>query len=291
MIAKLRGVYTALVTPFGPNGQLQRRQLPDLIAFQRAAGVDGVVICGTNGEGVSLSVRERKRLLETALEHSQGIEVMAATGACSMTDAIELTRHASRCGAVATLVLPPFYFKNLAPEGVAAYYRAVALASAIPVVLYSIPQFSGVPVSGALLDLLKDVPQIVGIKESSGDRASGLELLGAYPHLTFFVGSDLLLAEMLAAGAAGVISGTANAYPELLVAVAQAAAKGFGVAEAQARLAQAIAVLNDYPIVGAAKCVIEERGIARTFVRPPLVMPTPAEREQIVLRLRGIDLL
>jgi dihydrodipicolinate synthase/N-acetylneuraminate lyase len=248
--------------------------------------VDGVVIAGTNGEGVSLSVTERKHLLEAAIEHANGLRVMASTGACALSDALALTRHAARCGASATLVLPPFYFSGASPEGIAAYYWAVADAADLPILLYSIPQFTGVPMCERLLSLLRGVPSVVGVKESSGDLEAGRRLLANHPELCLFVGSDLLLSELMRHGAAGVISGIANALPELIVAVAEAVAGGTGVAETQRRLNEAIRIITAYPIVGAAKAILEARGVARMSVRPPLVMPDPTQVGEMLARLK-----
>jgi len=282
----LAGVYTALVSPISPSGALSLRDMPALLGFQRNAGVDGVVIAGTNGEGVSLSVTERKRILEAAIEHADGLSVMAATGACALSDALALTRHAARCGAAATLVLPPFYFRGAPPEGLAAYFEAVADASDLPILLYSIPQFTGVPICDRLLGLLRGTPTVVGVKESSGDLETGRPLLADHPDLRLFVGSDLLFSKLMLMGAAGVISGIANAFPELLVAVARAVAGGSGVGEAQRRLDEAIEIITAYPIVGAAKAIIEARGVARFSVRPPLVMPDAAQVAEMMARLK-----
>lgn len=290
-MAGLRGVYTALVTPFGRTGSLRLRHLPALLQFQREAGVDGVVIAGTNGEGVSLSVNERKRLLEAALAHASDLKVIAGTGACALPDAVVLTRHATRCGAAAVLVLPPFYFKDVSAAGLAAYYRAVLAASGVPVILYSIPQFSGVPIGEALLTLLAKRPRLLGVKASEPDREPAFNLLTAYPHLSVYVGNDLYLSELLQAGAAGVISGTANAFPELVVAVANAVKWGQDPASAQERLNAAIRILNTYPIVGAAKSVLEARGVARLGVRPPLVMPSAPARRRMLKELAAAGLL
>jgi len=284
-------VYTALITPFKRTGALNLRVLPDLIRFQRKAGVDGILVGGTNGEGISLSVRERKRLLEAVLTHADGLEVIAATGACAITDAIELTRHASYHGVAALLVLPPFYFKEPEPRGVAAYYAAVAAATELPLILYSIPQFSGVPVGGEVLDQLAHCRNIYGVKESSPASEPAYRLLRDYPSLRLFVGNDLYLSELLQAGAAGVISGTANAFPELVVAVARAVRERRDPWEAQERLNSAISVIADYPIVGTVKSILAARGVARTYTRAPLVMPSPAQRRTLLSELKRRGLL
>src|SRR5262249_16855803 len=110
--AALRGLMPAILTPFDMQGCLALEHTPALLDFQRRAGVDGVVGCGTNGEGTSLSVTERKRVLEVVMEHRGGLTVIVGTGAANVPDAIELTQHAAEVGADAVLVLPPFFYKN-----------------------------------------------------------------------------------------------------------------------------------------------------------------------------------
>ena len=109
---RLRGVLTAILTPFDAAGNLALPHFPALLDFQQAAGIDGVVVCGTNGEGTSLSVVERKRVLETVMAHRGNLTVIAGTGAASVTDAVDLTRHAAEVGADAALILPSFFFQK-----------------------------------------------------------------------------------------------------------------------------------------------------------------------------------
>src|SRR5579871_4341095 len=166
---RLTGLSTAIVTPFDAQGDLRLEHMPALLEFQRSAGVDGVVVCGTNGEGASLSVSERKRTLETVLEHRKELLVIAGTGAASVTDAVELTRHAGEAGADATLVLPPIFFKNPTAQGLADYFRRTLDAADLPALLYNIPQFSAVTITDELIALLADHPNLSGVKDSTGD--------------------------------------------------------------------------------------------------------------------------
>src|SRR6186997_2086841 len=129
----LRGICTAIITPFDRDGTLTLGQLPAFLDFQRAHGIEGVVVAGTNGEGTSLSVDERMRLLEAVLAASGDMLVIAGTGAASLTDAKTLTKHAGEAGADAALVLPPFFFKNPSAQGVGEYFRRVMDVSDIPI--------------------------------------------------------------------------------------------------------------------------------------------------------------
>lgn len=283
-------LYTALVTPFDADGSLKLDALPALFDFQRKAGITGIVLAGTNGEGTSLSVEERVNLLACALDHAGDLDIIAGTGASSVSDAVALTRDAARRGARAALVLPPFYYPNPPMEGLVAYYEAVARSADIPIILYSIPQFSGIAIDTVLLDRLRHLPNISGIKESSGDSRASVRILNERPDIDLYIGSDPLLAELLAAGAKGVISGSANAYPELLVAVASAIMCGEDPHPSQTRLNQMIDVLTSGPLVGLAKAILQERGIGGLHVRPPLRMPTHDEWASALMRLDELGL-
>ncbi|MBM3496161.1 MAG: dihydrodipicolinate synthase family protein [Armatimonadetes bacterium] len=285
------GVYTALVTPFDDAGDLDLSLVPALVDFQRAARVDGLVVAGTNGEGVSMSVSERMRLLEAVMAEARDLSIIAGTGAASVRDAAELSCHASALGCDAVLVLPPFFFRNADPAGLALYYREVSAASSVPLILYSIPQFSGVPIGAEVLDLLRHDPRVIGVKESSGDLGASLRLLAQFPSIRLYIGSDDLASELFSAGAVGVISGTANAFPELLVGVRDAVRSGTGIAEAQDRLNAAIRINIRYPIVANMKRVLEARGIARMGVRPPLLPLDSAASDEMLRLLREVGAL
>lgn len=279
---KLRGLLTAILTPLDTRGELALGHFAALLDFQRKAGVDGVIVCGTNGEGTSLSTIERKQALETALEHRGGLTVVAGTGAASVTDAIELTQHAANVGADAVLVLPPFFFKNPDARGVAEYFKRVLDAADIPVLLYNIPQHSAVVITDAILELLIDHPNLAGIKDSAGNWEDTEHYITTYPNLRIFAGSDRLAYQSHLHGAGG-ISGGANAFPEVLAAVRDACKKGAAEgAEAQTRLNTLLDITTRYPFISTSKSILAHRGLPRLGVRPPL-MPLSEEQEQNVI--------
>lgn len=290
-MGELHGMMTAIVTPFDQSGNLNLEALPGFLDFQRAAGIDGVVVAGSNGEGVSMPVEMRKRLLEAVMQHRGNLRVVAGTGAANLEDAIELTRHAGQVGADAALVLPPFFFKNVSAQGVANYFRRVLEASEIPVLLYHIPQFSAVEVSNEVLDLLEGHPRLAGVKDSSGHWERTHALITRRPHLTIFCGADDLMGRALAAGAAGAISGGANAFPELIVAIKRAHDSGGDVAAAQARLNAVKDIVLSYPLFAGNKSILAYRGVARMWVRPPLVDLSPAQEAKLIARLKEAGFL
>lgn len=283
---QLHGVLTAILTPLDLHGDLAPEHFPALLDFQRNAGIDGVIISGTNGEGTSLSVAERKQALETALAHKSSLTVLAGTGAASLTDALDLTRHAASVGAEAVLVLPPFFYKNPTPQGLADYFLPILDAAEIPVLLYNIPQHSAIIISDDLLALLGTHPNLAGIKDSTGDWKSTLHYLTAYPHLKIFAGSDLLACRSFQNGG-NSISGGANAFPECLVAVRDGVKHSAEKGEAaQTRLEALIAITTRYPFIGVSKSILAHRGLPRLGVRPPLVSLTPMQEESLLAELR-----
>lgn len=288
--AALRGLLTAILTPFDLEGRLTLEHMPALLDFQRKAGVDGVVVCGTNGEGVSLSVAERKQVLETVMAHRGGLTVVAGTGAASVSDAVELTRHAAEVGADGALVLPPFFFKNPPAEGLAAYFRPVLDAADLPILLYSIPQFSAVPITDELIALLDGHPNLAGLKDSAGDWGNTEGLLKRYPHLRVFPGSDYLVSKAYAAGSVGNISGGANAFPERLTAIRDAYLAHPGgpqAEEEQARMDALIEITKKYPLIAVSKSILAHRGLPRLGVRPSLVNLSPMQEESLIGELRA----
>jgi 4-hydroxy-tetrahydrodipicolinate synthase len=280
---KLSGLFTAIFTPLDLRGDLALNHFETLLEFQRNAGVDGLVVCGTNGEGTSLSVSEREAALETVIEHNRGgsFAVVAGTGAASVVDAVELTKHAASVGADAALVLPPFFFKSPSARGLADYFWAVMDSADLPILLYNIPQFSAVPITNDLIDLLAGHPNLAGVKDSAGDLTRTLEFIKRYPELKIFAGSDRLAADCYSNGGAGCISGGANAFPEVVASVRNCFRSGgmAAAAEAQVRLNALLDITMRYPFITSARAIIANRSLPRLGVRPPLTL-LPAEDEQ-----------
>ena len=270
-LSRLKGLYTAIVTPFDRDQRLRTDYVPELLEFQRKGGVDGVVVCGTNGEGTSLSVAERRTLLEAVMTHKGDLKVIAGTGTANLPETMELTQHAAESGADATLVLPPFFLKKVTEEGLADYFKRVLDATSIPTLLYNIPQMTAVTISGGVLERLQGHPNLAGLKDSTGDWNSTQRFIRDYPELLVFCGNDLIAGKAWAAGAAGCISGSANSFPELCAAIRDAYRAGEELDEAQAKLTAAATALTKYPFIGYSKTVMARRGLPEMFVRSPLV--------------------
>ena len=288
----LRGVFAPIVTPFRPtDGDVDLPWIARHVAYLRAHGCTGVVPGGTNGEAASLSVAERIQVAEAALAAAGDMPVIVGTGAAALPDAVALTRHAFTSGAAAVLVMPPFYFKKPSEAGVVDWFRRlfdVAVPSGGRVLLYHIPQTTGVPISDAMVQALLESHGAVvfGLKDSTGDPAQGTHLRQAFPKLAYFAGNDHLVGEACADGAAGSITAGANVFPDLVAVVQQAAWAGRDASAAQTVLSAARSLLEAYPLQPATKAALADvAGLPPTAVRPPQVELSPETRAELRARL------
>jgi 4-hydroxy-tetrahydrodipicolinate synthase len=208
------GTYTAIVTPF-KNGQVDEAALERLIKLQVKGGVDGIVPVGTTGESPTVNCEEHIRIIELSVKFAAGkIKVLAGTGANATREAIELTQAAEKAGADGSLLVAPYYNKPT-QEGLYQHFRAIARATKLPIVLYSIPGRCGIEIGiETVKRLATDCKNIVGIKEAGGscDRVSQLRAaLGA--KFEILSGDDSLTLPFMAVGAQGVISVASNVIP------------------------------------------------------------------------------
>ncbi len=207
----LEGAYTALVTPFTREGQVDYPRLRELVEFQIAGGVDGLVPVGTTGESPTLDFAEHHKVIEEVIAAARGrVKIIAGTGANATSEALELTRHALAAGADATLQVTPYYNKPNA-LGLVRHFSAVADLG-LPVVLYNVPGRSGRDIPVDVVAELAKHPKVVAIKEAGGsaDRVSQILTRCAIEVLS---GDDGLTLPMMSIGAIGVISVVSNVAP------------------------------------------------------------------------------
>jgi len=208
------GALIAIVTPFR-NGKVDERAFGDLIEWQIANGTNGIVPCGTTGESATLTHDEHHRVVRLTVEVAKGrVPVIAGTGSNSTDEAISLTRHAKDAGADGALLITPYYNKPT-QEGLYRHYKAVAEAVDMPLVLYNIPGRTGVNMLPATVARLAVMKNIVGIKEGSGSVQQASDIAQACgDRLIVLSGDDPLTLPMMAVGAKGVITVTANVMPK-----------------------------------------------------------------------------
>ncbi len=224
---RVEGTFTAIVTPFGSDGSLDLDALTGLLEQQVEAGVEGVVPCGSTGESATLSHAEHGRVIRHVVEVIRGrVVVLAGTGSNSTREAVELTREARSAGADGALLISPYYNKPT-QDGIFHHYRTVAEEASLPVVVYNIPSRTASRIEPETVARLSRVPEIVGIKESGGDLALSARTLALVePDFTMVSGDDALTLPLLAIGAHGVISTTANVVPREMGEITRAFRRG-----------------------------------------------------------------
>ncbi|MCS7280143.1 MAG: 4-hydroxy-tetrahydrodipicolinate synthase [Desulfobacterota bacterium] len=210
---ELKGVFTAIVTPFRDN-KVDEESLKRLIEFQIENGVDGIVPCGTTGEAPTLTYEEHEKVIELTVKFvNKRVPVIGGTGSNSTHEAIELTQAAKRVGADMCLLTTPYYNKPT-QEGLYRHFKKVAEEVDIPIILYNIPGRTGVNMAPETVARLAEIPNIVGIKEASGSLTQAAEIYrltkGKFAILS---GDDNLFLPIMSVGGTGVISVASNAMP------------------------------------------------------------------------------
>lgn len=221
------GTYTAIVTPF-KNGKIDEAALERLVRAQIKGGVNGIVPVGTTGESPTVNFEEHVHLVNLSVRFAaRKIKVMAGTGANATEEAIYLTQQAERCGADASLQVAPYYNKP-SQEGLFQHFRAIAQATKLPIVLYSIPGRCGVEIAvDTVQRLARECKNIVGIKEAGGscDRVSQLRAAMG-EKFAILCGDDSLTLPFMSVGANGVISVASNVIPKEVAQMVKAFAAG-----------------------------------------------------------------
>lgn len=226
-MSNITGAMTALVTPF-KNGKVDEVSYERLIQRQIAQGIDAVVPVGTTGESATLNMNEHKRCIEIAVEACKGtdVNVVAGAGGNSTSEAIELTLHAQSVGADAILSVVPYYNKPT-QRGLYEHYKAIANGLDIPVMLYNVPGRTAVDMSAdTTIKLFDDIDNIYAIKEATGSLERTIALTSARKDLVVVSGDDAIDFPMLAQGAHGFISVTANLVPNLKSDIVKAINEG-----------------------------------------------------------------
>lgn len=216
-MAIFEGAAVAIVTPFTADNKVNYEQLGKLIDFQIENGTDAIVICGTTGESATLSHDEHDECIRFTVEYTAGrVPVIAGTGSNSTAEAIRLSTHAEKSGADALLLVSPYYNKAT-QNGLIAHFTAIANSVKIPIILYNVPSRTGCNIlPETAVTLAKTVPNIVGIKEASGNIAQVAKLASlAEGCIDIYSGNDDQIVPLMSLGGKGVISVLSNIAPKL----------------------------------------------------------------------------
>jgi 4-hydroxy-tetrahydrodipicolinate synthase len=288
-----QGSLVALVTPFR-DGKVDEGKLKELVEFQIAGGTDVIVPCGTTGESPTLDHEEHKRVVDVVIATAnRRVPVVAGTGSNSTAEAIALTKYARKAGADGALVVLPYYNKPT-QKGLIAHCRAIADAADLPLILYNIPGRTGVNMLPETLAQLADHPNIVGMKEATGNleqMTQDIVLCG--DKLSFLSGDDTLTLPLMAVGGRGVISVVANIVPRDVADMTHAFLNGDWKRARELHLklfplSQAMFIeTNPIPV----KTSLAMLGKIREEVRLPLCSMTDANRRKLEVALQSYGLL
>ncbi len=227
MEANWSGVYTALVTPFQPDGSFDPTAMQALVERQILAGVTGLVPCGTTGESAAMTAEEHQLVVARVVEAAAGrVPVVAGAGSNSFQTALELSKRCLDAGADALLHVTPYYIKPT-QRGLVGYYESLAEAIDLPIIMYNVPSRTAVALSTSSILQLAQHPQIVGLKQAVADLDALNAILYERPAgFAILSGEDSLTVPMIAMGADGVISVTSNLAPALMCRLVKAALQG-----------------------------------------------------------------
>jgi 4-hydroxy-tetrahydrodipicolinate synthase len=279
----VRGVITALLTPFTRDGRLDLRRLRGLVAYQISSGVDGFFVCGSTGVFPLLSLEERMRVVEAVTGEAGGrAAVIAHVGCPDTKSTVMLAKHAERAGATAVACVTPYYYK-FSLDSLIEYYRAVSAAVGIPLYVYNIPECTGFNVTPAILGELSRRGGVRGIKDSSRDFAQLVTFVdmfrGSFDVLT---GSESHFYAALLHGASGMVSAVSNVFPELCVGLYKAFLAG-DLSRARELQSRLCSIRNSLPqpVVPALHEMLRVRGVDGGYPRPPFTNLSRREREGI----------
>lgn len=284
------GVYPASVTPFDDRGRIDLPAVARLLAYFRSEGCQGVVLAGTNGEGPSLSAVEKRDLVKAAVPLAADLAVILGIATPSLEEAVWLSRQAADAGAAAVLLMPPGFFRDASEAGIEAWFRTVMDRSPLPVLVYNFPQRAGVRLEAELIARLADHPQFLGLKDSSGEAANLASYAGAAKGKSMFVGDETLLADAMAAGWSGTISGAANCLSRWFAAALRDWPEDRESAMAKLELVRpALSALRALPQPMAHKVILRDRGVLpNARVRLPLEELDEARLGELKLALETL---
>lgn len=259
-----RGAYAPIPTPVGDDGRLDQRALARHLAILRDGGLDGVLVMGTNGEFPSFDLDERIAAAGAAARSGHRLSLMLGVGSCALPEVLRLVDTAGRLGYESVLLPPPYYFRAAATAGLIGFFRAVLDASEIPVLLYHIPQVTGISITEEILGAVGDHPRFGGVKDSSGRADELVRFTTTLEGRSTMVGHDRLVSAAIAAGASGSITAAASVVPEVVVGTHRDPGR-------QPDLDAVRALLERYGLGGAVKALLRHRGVGAYRTRPPLL--------------------
>lgn len=291
---KLQGIFPPIATPFDHNGDLYKVKVQHNVEKWNRTGLAGYVVCGSTGESVYLTTAEKVHLWEWVAESAAPEKLLiAGTGAESVRETVDLTNRAADLGYKAAMVRTPFYYRNQINRDDAQmlYFRAVADAAKIPLMIYNWPQVTGVDISPAAVAALSEHPNIIAIKESSGNLEKVMQMIREVKKgFQVLVGSAPTLAPSLAVGAVGAVLAYANAAPYSVIAIYEAhrTRETEAAMDWQNRIARAAQLVTAKYGVPGLKYAMDLNGYYGGNPRLPLTPIGPEAKKEIEQAFDGI---
>lgn len=290
-----KGVFTAIITPFNSDESIDYVSLEKLIEDQISSNIAGIVVCGTTGESPTLSPKEHNEVIEFVTKKvNKRVLVIAGTGSNCTREAIELTNHAEQIGVDATLQVNPYYNKPT-QEGLFLHFKSIADSTKLPVIIYNIKGRTGVNIeTPTLMRLINSCPNILGVKEASGDMDQIREVLSKKPdYFSVLSGDDNLTLEVVKHGGDGVISVASNIVPKKMVKLTLQALNGnYSIAETiHKELAPLFGVefieTNPIPI----KFMLSKTGVCKEIYRLPLCELREESKNKVLNTIKELNLI
>jgi len=288
------GCGTALVTPFARNGSVDEAAVRRLVRRQIDAGIHFLVPVGTTGESPTLSIAERVRIVELTVDEANGrVPILAGAGGYDTQEVIHAAGEMKKAGADGLLSVTPYYNKPT-QEGLFQHYRAIADSTTLPIVVYNVPGRTGCNIEPATVVRLASLPQIVGIKEASGNISQMCEVCRGVPE-DFLVlsGDDAVTLPLMAVGGRGVISVVSNEIPAEMAEMVEAGERGdFAAARAiHARILPLMQVNFIESSPGPVKVAMAAMGLLEEIYRLPMVSPREESKSKVLSVLKDLNLL
>src|SRR5215468_5175324 len=288
---KFQGTGTAMITPFKSDGAVDETALRRLVDFQIDGGVDMLLPCGTTGEGATLDEDETDRVLQIVIEQSRRrVPVILGAGSNSTAKAVQMTKRARKLGADGVLSVGPYYNKPT-QQGYFEHFKAVAQAENMPVIVYNVPGRTGGNIEARTMLRLAEIPNIVAVKEASGNIGQIMDIIRDAPHdFRVLSGDDAMALPVIAVGGHGIVSVVSNEAPAMMSAMSNAALDG-NLSKAKELHYKLLALMNinfieSNPIP--VKAALSMMGLIEENYRLPLVRMAAANRERLAKVVEGV---
>ena len=267
----IQGVFTAIITPFYKNLEINYSLIEELTKYQEKNGISGLVPCGTNGEYPSLTVEEAKNVIKTVVNVKKNLTIIAGVGRASLKETIELAKFSDGVSD-AIMIGAPFYFKPVSESGLYQFFSRVLESIKCPSFLYNIPRFTGISITVELIKKLSKFNNLIGLKDSSGDIKNLEVFINQFPKLNFFSGSDALIFQGLKLGTNGGISALGNVFPKKVMSIYNSYKKNeLKTAEkGQNEIIKLRNLFKKFGTIAVFKKYLQDLGFEESFVRPPL---------------------